>query len=298
MGDASGTAKDSPREPSDPFGRTCPLCGDSKWIRALGGRDRLHGFPGRFSVLRCRACGMMVTHPVPGNLADYYPADYAPYSLGWGMLGRFKAILMQRFVIRAAGKSEGLRILDVGCGNGLLLAKLNRPGWVLHGLEPDAGCVERVRRGLGIDVRRGVLGDRCFEPGFDVITMFHVLEHVPDPRADLAEVHRLLRPGGVFIVEVPSCDGYGFALARDRWFGLDLPRHLIHFSARTLSLLLEKSGFRIRGIRRRPMPSMDWSLIDWKLAGHPLLDTAWYVPSWFLQKMFRGDVVRMVAFRD
>jgi 2-polyprenyl-3-methyl-5-hydroxy-6-metoxy-1,4-benzoquinol methylase len=200
--------------------------------------------------------------------------------------------------MRAAGRAEGLRILDVGCGNGLLLAKLNRPGWILHGLEPDAGCVERVRRRLGIDVRRGVLGDRCFGPGFDVITMIHVLEHVPDPRADLAEVRRLLKPGGVFIVEVPSCDGYGFALARGRWFGLDLPRHLTHFSAHTLRRMAEASGFRIRRLHRRPMPSMDLSLIDWRLAGRPLLDAAWYAPSWFLQKLFRGSVVRMVAFRS
>jgi SAM-dependent methyltransferase len=205
---------------------------------------------------------------------------------------------MQRFVARAAGRPGDLAILDVGCGDGQLLAKLRRPGWRLAGLEPDAACAERVRARLGIDVRRGVLRDRLFDPPFDVVTMVHVLEHVPDPAGDLLEVRRLLGPGGVLIVEVPACDSYGFALARHRWFGLDLPRHLTHFSTATLRRIVERAGFRVRDLHRKPTPAMDLAMIHPRLATRELLNAAWYPAAWFLHKLFRGSVVRMVASRD
>ncbi len=273
----------------------CGLCGGSDFDGVLDGWDRLCGIPGRFRVLRCRGCGLLATRPVPANLGDYYPAGYGPHHIGKGCLDGLKSFLMQRFVLRALGRGEGLKILDVGCANGQLLAKLKRPGWRLSGLEPDADCVSRVRSGLGVDARCGVLADRAFEPGFDVITMFHVLEHVPDPVADLREVRRLLKPDGVFIAEVPVCDSYGFAIMGSKWYGLDLPRHLTHFSTRTLRLAAEKAGLRVKSISRAPFPAMDLAMIAFPLAARGGLRVACYAPAWLFHRMFRGGVARMVA---
>lgn len=243
------------------------------------------------------SCGLMVTRPIPANLGEYYPSDYRPYGSPEGIVHRFKARLLRDCIRRALGSAGPFRVLDVGCGGGASLYHLLREGWQLCGLEPDRACVERLRGALGIDVRQGVLRDRLFDPPFDVVTMIHVLEHVPDPVADAAEVRRLLRPGGIFIVEVPSADSYGFALLRERWPGLDLPRHLNHFTAAALRRLLERSGFRVRAMHRRPAPGFELAALHRGLIGRPLLAAALYPATWFVHQLFRGPVVRMIAQR-
>jgi SAM-dependent methyltransferase len=239
----------------------------------------------------------MVTRPVPPDLGDYHPADYRPYGNPEGIVHRFKAALLRACIRRAMGSQGPFRLLDVGCGGGALLHPLSREGWELCGLEPDRACVERLRAALGIDVRQGVLQDRLFDPPFDVVTMIHVLEHVPDPASDVAEVRRLLRPGGAFIVEVPAADCYGFALLGERWPGLDLPRHLTHFTAAALGRLLERSGFRVRDVHRRPAPGFELLALHRSLIGRPLLAAALYPATWFVHRIFRGPVVRMIARR-
>ncbi|HXG61947.1 MAG TPA: class I SAM-dependent methyltransferase [Planctomycetota bacterium] len=239
----------------------------------------------------------MVTRPVPPNLGDAYPADYRPYGNPDGLVHRFKAGRLRACIQRAMGSKGPFRLLDVGCGGGALLYPLRREGWELCGLEPDRACVERLRAALGVDVRQGVLQDRLFDPPFDVVTMIHVLEHVPDPASDVAEVRRLLRPGGAFIVEVPAADCYGFALLGERWPGLDLPRHLTHFTSAALGRLLERSGFRIRDVHRRPAPGFELAALHRSLIGRPLWAAALYPATWFVHRIFRGPVVRMIARR-
>jgi SAM-dependent methyltransferase len=99
-------------------------------------------------------------------------------------------------------------------------------------------------------VLHGTLPHDDLQPeSFDVITMWHSLEHVPDPKRVLTEARRLLAPKGKLIIAVPNIDSLAFRIFGQSWFGLDLPRHLTHFAPWTLHLLLERVGYRVEPIK-------------------------------------------------
>jgi SAM-dependent methyltransferase len=138
------------------------------------------------------------------------------------------------------------RVLDVGCGRGLLLEQLRRRGWEVQGTELSAQSAAYPRDVLGIPVHIGDLADLHFPSDhFDAVVMWHVLEHVPDPAVVLAEVTRILRPGGVFLVAVPNFGSLEARLTRDKWFHLDVPRHLNHYTPAVLYRALAGVGLRV-----------------------------------------------------
>src|SRR5262249_4902570 len=136
------------------------------------------------------------------------------------------------------------RLLDFGCGGGSFLQRMHRQGWRVLGLDTSALTVDTIRRHLNLPALAGTLPHPDLRPGaFDVITMWHALEHVHAPLAGLREAHRLLAPGGKLLVAVPNIDSLPFRWFGSAWFGLDLPRHLTHFTPGTLQLMLERAGF-------------------------------------------------------
>ncbi|MCC7355251.1 MAG: class I SAM-dependent methyltransferase [Anaerolineae bacterium] len=136
------------------------------------------------------------------------------------------------------------RLLDVGCGSGAYLLAMRALGWEVHGVETDTRSVERAREVWALDVRQGPLELAGFDSGmFDVITLWHVLEHLPSPRRALAACHRLLKLGGQLMLEVPNVVGPGARLFRERWFHVDAPRHLYAFSPTTLRRILDETAF-------------------------------------------------------
>jgi SAM-dependent methyltransferase len=164
---------------------------------------------------------------------------------------------LERWRLQVSGREAAIipfvgqgQLLDVGCGTGKDLLRLQRSGWAVTGVEisPYAAALARAR--LGCEVVVGhfdevVLEGRCF----DVVRLSHVLEHLPSPRKSLEKVRRLLRPGGLLWLEVPNA-----ASAERRWFGRhwyqwDLPRHLYHFTPATLGRLLREVGFQPRKVK-------------------------------------------------
>lgn len=135
-------------------------------------------------------------------------------------------------------------ILDAGCGNGEFLLRMARAGWEVHGLEPDP-VASRVARAAGVPVTVATLEDAALPAGsFDVITMNHVIEHLHDPAAALANIHRTLVTDGLLWIATPNLGSAGHRIFHDRWLHLDPPRHLVLFYPTTLGQLLERSGFR------------------------------------------------------
>jgi len=150
-------------------------------------------------------------------------------------------------VMTLDGRMRG-KLLDVGCGDGRFLAKMRDLGWEVTGVEPDGLAVEVARERFGLDVHRGTLEDIRFpERTFDVVTMNHVIEHVPDPVGTLEECLRVLKPGGRLVVTTPNVESLGHRLFGKRWFHLDPPRHLYLFSARSLLMCAERAGLRVTG---------------------------------------------------
>ena len=213
-------------------------------------RDYVTGEP--FSVVRCGRCGLAVTAPRPAtdSLARYYPAAYygetgqrrfpAPVEWLQGLLYSVRAAAVERL----AGGRPG-RVLDVGCGRGRLLQAFRRRGWEVHGTELGEDAA-RHPRALGIPVHVGPLESAPWpDASFDAVTMWHVLEHWPDPAEPLSHAARVLRPGGALLVGVPNFASPEARAARAGWFHLDVPRHLVHLGPADLERLLDEHGLHV-----------------------------------------------------
>lgn len=135
----------------------------------------------------------------------------------------------------------------------------------MTGLDAAVGVVQHVREQHGLTALVGTLPHSELRPGsFDVVTMWHSLEHVHRPLAILREAYRLLVPGGKLIIATPNIESLPFRVFGRSWFGLDLPRHLTHFTPRTLTAMLQTAGFRTEPVRQ--MRHSDWLRSSAKLA--------------------------------
>jgi SAM-dependent methyltransferase len=157
-------------------------------------------------------------------------------------LAEFDKILS---TLEAAYPKKG-RLLDFGCGPGYFLEGAARRGWEAHGVELGSWALEAARRRRVVNVHQGTLATQRFRDGwFDVACAQQVLEHLPTPRTDLKEIHRVLCPGGIFYANVPNYRCLSILLGRDD-FELNWPMdHVNYFTARTLRHLLQSCGFRV-----------------------------------------------------
>lgn len=137
----------------------------------------------------------------------------------------------------------GGRLLDIGCGSGQFLLRAKSLGWAAEGVDFDPAAVSRARQ-YGLQVYLGTLDDQQLaSDSYDVITMSHVIEHVPDPLQLLSECHRILKPGGRLAALTPNADSIAHRRFRENWFYFDTPRHLQVFNARGLARLAREAGF-------------------------------------------------------
>jgi SAM-dependent methyltransferase len=161
-------------------------------------------------------------------------------------------------------------LLDVGCGRGDLGAALVRRGWRVVGVDPSAEACAFARQ-RGVDATAGTLQSLRYEDeSFDAVAMRHSLEHVPDPRADLAHVYRVLRPGGLLVISVPNFACWERKRFGSAWFHLDLPRHRTHFVPTALELALSASGFEPLRLRTSGDLSSLLSTLQYRFAGRLL----------------------------
>lgn len=256
----------------------CPVCrGDRiEFFTRVPDRDRPR--ERLWEVWRCDNCGYGFTRPEisPADIGQYYPPVYlgdTEKTLGAYLEGRLqqsrswrreteKVRLVEQFC------SEG-RILDVGASNGSFLLALDPGRWQRVGVEYIPEVVEMVRsRVPDLEFHQGdIYSDRLKAGQFDVITFWHVFEHLFEPRKILDRTRRLLKPRGVVVISVPNFDSRQARFFGRHWYALDLPRHLHHFSPRALEILLDESGFQLeRHIffsRLSNMHQLKYSLIHW-----------------------------------
>lgn len=220
----------------------CNLCGSSD-IEVIGTRDR-HGHPLRTTI--CTRCGLVWSNPRPrsAEVRKYYSTEYrldykgrATPSLrqiarsGRGALNRYR--VLQPFL------HAGARVLDAGAGGGEVVYALRRLGVDASGLEPDEQYARHAREVLGVPVATGFIQDVEFPPAsFDVVTMYHALEHVEDPLAILSRLRTWIADRGVLLIEVPNVEAT--CISPSNRFHV---AHLYHFNARTLNALAAAAGF-------------------------------------------------------
>jgi SAM-dependent methyltransferase len=236
------------------------VCGQPAFRPLCAATDRLYGTTQRkFQIVACATCGLMrlAPTPAPADLPAYYPAHYwfAPdRTLAGGLEERYRRIVLSdhvRFVARAlAASGETGPVLDVGCGGGLFPRMLRERGVAAMGLDSSVEAAAVAWRINGVPVLCGDLTQAPVAPGScAAITMFHVLEHLHDPRTYLAAARALLKPGGRLIAQVPNAACWQFRMLGARWNGVDAPRHLTDFRARDLEALLAAAGFEV--LRRK-----------------------------------------------
>ena len=230
----------------------CRLCGSNDYRRLV---TKLG-----YDVVRCRRCGLVFVWPQPA------PEDLeALYSSG-AYHAEIDEAERRRYAERRMDEIERLvppsgRLLDVGCSRGYLLEAARHRGWQAVGVEVNRHAAE-IARSRGLEVHRGTLADAPFPPeSFDVVTAFDVIEHLPSPRAFLAQVHRLLRPDGLLVLTTPDIGGlvpratyWLVARTLGAWEHPTPPGHLVQFSRHTLAALLSRSGFEVAVWRAEHIP--------------------------------------------
>ena len=267
----------------------CPLCGADEPAPLLSGRDVLCGVPGEFHVVRCGKCRHAYLNPRPNEatIGACYPSDYGPYKTN---VDAAESAGSERQAVEPAGDSNQPqttpwylskwfrmipgpkwlyywltdfktqfvpdvppgRALDVGCAGGDFLVTLRDAGWQVEGVElmPEPAAVARSR---GFDVADGTLEAAGFDANrFNAVFASMVLEHLHEPRETLAEIHRVLSEDGWFVFTVPNFGCWERLVFGGYWRGLELPRHLQHYTPRRLRQLLNDFGFdRVQVIHQR-----------------------------------------------
>lgn len=254
----------------------CPLCGRDDAALLLEAPDPIPGGQGLwFAVVRCEGCGLTYTNPRPtaDDIDRFYPPDYRPHRRPGKMDGgRPARPVWARLSGRPCNERRGElpwprpgRLLDFGCGGGAFLKRMADRGWKVTGLDASVGAGRAVQEELGLPVLTGSLPHPDLSPAsFDVVTMWQSLEHVHRPLSILREAYRLLVPGGKLVVATPNVESLPFYWFGPDWFGLDLPRHLTHFTPKSLREMLETAGFRVT--LQRQLRHGDWLRSSARLA--------------------------------
>jgi SAM-dependent methyltransferase len=199
----------------------------------------------RYELLRCRECGTAVTTASEPTAADLH--DSGAYRTGAPRLHRAALPILRTFDARRLALLRRLavppaRVLDAGAGQGRFVAAARAAGYDAFGIEPARRGLERARQ-LAVPVQAVTLEQADIAAGsLDAVTLWHVLEHLDDPRGALERISGWLRPGGGLLVGVPNLVSVQARLGGERWFHLDVPRHRTHFSATGLTRLLERNG--------------------------------------------------------
>jgi 2-polyprenyl-3-methyl-5-hydroxy-6-metoxy-1,4-benzoquinol methylase len=186
--------------------------------------------------------------PEPAQVHAFYPSEYyglpgTKFQPAVETVVRWLGARHIAFLTRAL--APGSRVLDVGCGRGVILGPLADRGFAVSGFEISEAAARGADPRAAIRVAPRLAAAGYAASSFDQVVIWHVLEHMDDPRSALEEVHRILAPGGRLVVAVPNFSSLQARFAGAAWFHLDLPRHLFHFPLAALRRLLAETGFEV-----------------------------------------------------
>lgn len=259
----------------------CPLCRHPYTTVLYRHLDRVYHVSlfhvtAPLAIARCNACGIVFTTPqlTHSDLKEYYSEEYGSFQVceRAGFFTRLKTAIKKMILEQYMGygtprwwrwflyplriplihfpsKTVQGKVLDIGCGSGNFLADLKELEWDVYGIDPSAIAV-RVAQERGLTkVRRGYVESADFPKSFfDVVTLFHVFEHVVNPDAVLAGIKKILKPGGKLVIGVPNFKSFGSAVHGKYWAGLSFPLHYFHYNKETLVALLRRHGFSVAQI--------------------------------------------------
>jgi len=221
----------------------CPSCGSDSVTDLLSAPDRFHLRKELYHLVRCAECLLVwqACPPAPEQMGRHYTREYHDAIVSSGE--RFATDRWNPLVKLISEFKQGGALLDIGCSSGGFLSMMKSPAWTLYGIEMDELSAQRARSRTCATV---FVGDALDVPiqcaSFDAITCFDVLEHIYNPRQFLAKVWEWLKPEGIFCAVIPNIESWEARVFGTHWYGLELPRHLFHFSPSSLRRLATSFG--------------------------------------------------------
>jgi SAM-dependent methyltransferase len=255
----------------------CPVCGSSDIKNILSAKD--YTVSGEtFVIAECNSCSLRFTQDVPtaDYIAPYYKSeDYISHTnTSKGLINRMYQHVRKRtmtkkrrLIERSTGLKKG-KLLDVGSGVGTFVQEMKEHGWEVTGIEPDADARAVAKKLYDLELSGS---DKFYHlpPGsFDAITLWHVLEHVDDLSAYTQQLKALLKENGKLFIAVPNYTSKDAAIYKEHWAAYDVPRHLYHFSPRSMRVLMEKNGLKLLGYKPMWYDSFYISLLSSKYKNH------------------------------
>ncbi len=249
----------------------CIVCGQNNPRGLFTNKDRMFRLPGEFGVVKCLGCGLLslFPQPTPQVLSRHYPTQnyYAYKKSTKGFFTIIREYLIAHLYTRTIGSVVASfllgpvpaippasmkpgKILDVGCGTGDTLISLQKIGWDVYGLDRDRRALQIVRKNGVANVRFGTyLSLKAYPDAyFDVIRLYHVIEHLDDPVLCLKLIRKKLKPTGIVLLGTPNAESVASRLFGRYWYNLDTPRHLYLFSPRHLATLCTHTGFAVSSV--------------------------------------------------
>ena len=278
---------------------TCPICNNANNLLVLKTND-FSLTKESFDIILCTNCSLQYTFPIPSkeNISVYYHfSDYISHTdIKKGIMNKLyhfirqftlkqKANFIQSFFPNKLGK-----ILDIGSGTGAFANTMKMIGWDVLALEPDESSRNKAAENYGLTIEPI---DHFFQlphNSFDVITLWHVLEHVHDLNDYFIQFNSLLKEAGKLIIAVPNYTSFDANYYKHMWAAYDVPRHLYHFSTQAMNVLCEKHNMQI--IQYKPMwfDSLYVSLLTEKYIKWGIFGT--------LRALIVGVVSNLVALID
>ena len=229
---------------------TCRVCGGNQFTTLFTCKDYTVSQK-LFSLIQCNRCSVIITSPRPEDetLGEYYQSeDYISHTSKANNLINLLYLNVRKITLKQ--KHEMLEsitnqktILDYGCGTGSLISYLQTKGWQVKGYEPDANARKIAQTTCKVYDK-----PQSINESFDVITLWHVLEHTTEPNETLSLLSKLLKPKGKLVIAVPNHKSYDADFYKQYWAAYDVPRHLWHFNREAMERLLQFHGFVIQKI--------------------------------------------------
>lgn len=252
----------------------CPACGHLTFSNFLICTD--HSVSGEsFALVQCKHCSHVFTNPKPeqAKLQQYYKSEnYISHTnkalnpVQWiYKLIRYKTVRNKENLIHDIIGHQG-SLLDFGCGTGHFLKHCNNSGWSSTGIEPDESA-RLIAEHSGLTVLSSL---NEVQNTFDVITAWHVLEHVPEPLETMNAFVRMLKPGGKIVLGLPNHKSFDARNYGSYWAGFDVPRHLSHFNQSSLAALAQRSKLKIEKILPMKYDAYYVSMLSEKYSGSKL----------------------------